>query len=45
MDGVNTWLRNLAAPFFEKELQKTGVMVQVPKCGWQLCGEVMQLCM
>jgi hypothetical protein len=25
---------------------KTNVMIrQVPKCGWQLCGEVMQLCM
>jgi hypothetical protein len=40
--GVKNWLHNLAAPFFDEGLQKL-VSIQVPKCGWQLCGEVMQL--
>jgi len=46
MDGVNKWLHNLAASFFDEGLQKTSVTVrQVLKCGWQLCREVMQFCM
>jgi hypothetical protein len=30
MDGVNTWLHNLVAPFFEEELQK--LVPQYHKC-------------
>ena len=45
MVGVNNWLQNLVAPFSDEGLQKLSVTVHVPKCGWQLCGEVMQLCM
>jgi histone-lysine N-methyltransferase SETMAR len=42
-DGVNIWLHD-SAPFFDEGLTKTSVTVQqVPKCGWQLRGEVMQL--
>ena len=45
MDGVNIWLHNLEAPFFDERLQKlVSRYDKVPKCGWQLCGEVMQLC-
>jgi len=44
MDGVNNWLHNLVAPFFDEGLQKL-LSQYDPKCGWQLCGEVMQLCM
>jgi len=43
MDGVNNWLHNLVAPFFDEGLQKLITVLQVPKCGWQLCGDVMQL--
>jgi hypothetical protein len=45
MDGVNNWLCNLVAPFFDEGLQK--LVSGYDKClkyGWQLCGEVMQLC-
>jgi hypothetical protein len=42
MDGVNNWLHNLAAPFFDEGTTKTNVTVrQVPKCEWQICGELM----
>jgi transposase len=40
MDGVNNWLLTW------RGATKISIAVrQVPKCGWQLCGEVMQLCM
>jgi hypothetical protein len=41
-DGVNNWPHKLAAPFLDEGLQKCVTVRQVPKYGWQLCGEVMQ---
>jgi histone-lysine N-methyltransferase SETMAR len=46
MDGVNIWLLNLAAPFFDKGLQK--LVSRYNKClnvDGKYCVEVMQLCM
>jgi histone-lysine N-methyltransferase SETMAR len=44
MDGVSNWLHNLAALLFYEGLYSV-VVRQMPKYGWQLCGEVTQLCM
>jgi hypothetical protein len=39
MNGAKNRLYNLAAPLFEKRLQKTSVTKrQMLKCGWKLCG-------
>jgi len=46
---VHGWSQQLAAylggTVFWRGTTKTSVTVQVPKCGWQLCGEVIQWCM
>jgi len=43
LDGVNIWLRNLAAPSCDEDYTSVTVQ-QVHKHGWQICAEVMQLC-